>query len=499
GAADATPALADRLAGLDGHPARHAAVLAALLEETARVLGRTGADGIAPDRSFPQLGLDSLTSVELRHRVAALTGLTLPATVVFDHPTPDALAGHLLGALDAGPADTAAADEVDYAADIHLPADIAPAAEVVRTVADPREILLTGASGFLGAFLLRDLMRTTTARVHCLVRGSDQRAAEQRLHESLRWYRVWDDIDERRLRVVVGDLAQERLGLGEERFDDLARTVDAVYHAGASVHWLKPYQALRDANVDGTREVLRLAARHRTVPVHHVSTVGVFDGPVTPGVPLRVTDPTGPAEALPSGYLRSKWVAEQIVELARERGLPVSVYRVDVISGDRDNGACQTRDFVWLALKGLLQARLVPAGTGGRFHLLPVDYVSAAILGISRRPQGAGGTYHLFNRSSLGLADCVTYLRRLGYRLEEADGERWRAALRADRDNALLPLLHAFEMMTSDTDAFYPVLDTGETEAALSGTGIACPPLTEELFGRYVGFFVQEGHFPPAP
>ncbi|MGG8687940.1 SDR family oxidoreductase [Streptomyces lividans] len=89
-------------------------------------------------------------------------------------------------------------------------------------------------------------------------------------------------------------------------------------------------------------EVLRLAARHRTVPVHYVSTVGVFDGGAEPGVPLRVTDPTGPAESLPSGYLRSKWVAEQVIEVARDRGLPVSVYRVDVISGDRVNGACQT-------------------------------------------------------------------------------------------------------------------------------------------------------------
>ncbi|WP_244202285.1 thioester reductase domain-containing protein, partial [Streptomyces diastatochromogenes] len=500
GAADTGPSLRDRLAGLDTREARHAEVLAALRTETARVLGRSGTDDIAADRSFPQLGLDSLTSVELRNRVAELTGLTLPATVVFDHPTPHDLAAHLLTTLtpDTGADDTDADTDEDYAADIHLPADIRPAPEVVRTVAEPREILLTGASGFLGAFLLRDLMRTTTARIHCLVRGADERAAHRRLRDSLEWYRVWDDVDEERLAVVVGDLAEERLGLSEDRFDDLARRVDAVYHAGASVHWLKPYRALRDANVHGTVEVLRLAARHRTVPVHHVSTVGVFDGPVTPGVPLRVTDPTGPAEALPSGYLRSKWVGEQIVDLARERGLPVSVYRVDVISGDRDNGACQTRDFVWLSLKGLLQAGLVPSGVPGRFHLLPVDYVSAAILGISTRPAGAGGTYHLFNRGSLSLADCVTYLRRLGYRLAETDREQWRAALHADRDNALLPLLHAFEMMTSDTDAFYPALDTTETESALTGTGITCPPLTEELFGRYVGFFVEKDHFPPA-
>ncbi|MET9804131.1 thioester reductase domain-containing protein, partial [Streptomyces sp. NPDC006368] len=500
GAADAGPSLGDRLAGL-GEEEQFETVLEALLEEIARVLGRSGTQGIDRERPFPHLGFDSLTSVELRNRIGTLTGLTLPATLVFDHPTPHALAGRLRAELVAardGETGSGGADTVDYAADIRLADDIRPAAEVVRTVTDPREILLTGASGFLGAFLLRDLMRTTSARIHCLVRGADEKTAYERLRGSLEWYRVWDAIDEDRLTVLVGDLAEERLGLTEEVFDGLSRTVDVVYHAGATVHWLHPYEALRTANVRGTEEVLRLAARHRTVPVHHVSTVGVFNGPVTPGVPLKVGDPTGPAEALPSGYLRSKWVAEQVIGLARDRGLPVSVYRVDVISGDQENGACQTRDFVWLSLKGLLQAGTVPSGVDGRFHLLPVDYVSAAILGISTRAGTAGGTFHLFNRDSLSLADCVAHLRRLGFRLGEAGWDEWSAAVRADRGNALLPLLHAFEMMTSDTDGFYPPIDTTETEAALEGTGISCPPLTEELFTTYVEFFVQEGHFPAA-
>ncbi|MFJ8595525.1 thioester reductase domain-containing protein, partial [Streptomyces sp. NPDC093598] len=495
GAADAGPALADRLAGLD-ESAQHTLVLDAVSAEIARVLGRTGA--VDPERPLQSSGFDSLTSVELRNRLVTRTGLRLPATLVFDHPTPRALAAHLRTELLAPQDATGPGPAVDYAADLDLPADIRPAGQVVHTVTDPADILITGASGFLGAFLVRDLMRTTTARLHCLVRGADDAAAYERLRSSLTWYRVWDEVDESRLRVCAGDLADERLGLSEEEFDGLARTVDAVYHAGATVHWLHPYEALRAANVHGTREILRLAARHRTVPVHYISTVGVFNGPLTPGVPLKVTDPTGPAEALPSGYLQSKWVAEQLVGLARERGLPVSVHRVDVISGDTRNGACQTRDFVWLSLKGLLQAQAAPAGVGGRFHLLPVDYVSAAIVGISQR-EPAGGTFHLFNRSSLSLADCVSYLRELGYRLDETDRERWIAAVRSDRDNALLPLLHAFEMMTSDTDGFYPPIDTAETEAALTGTDIACPPLTRELFARYVEFFVEEGHFPPAP
>lgn len=92
----------------------------------------------------------------------------------------------------------------------------------------------------------------------------------------------------------------------------------------------------------------------------------------------------------------------------------------------------------------------------------------------------------------------MSQLRGLGYRLRETAWPEWSEAVRGDRNNALLPLLHAFEMMTSDTDGFYPPIDTTETEEALDGTGIVCPPLTEELFATYVGFFVRQGHFPAA-
>ncbi|MFD3916888.1 thioester reductase domain-containing protein [Streptomyces sp. NPDC058603] len=491
---ESADSLAELVAGLDEAEQERVA-LDAVLGQIAAVLGHADTSAIQTGRPLTELGFDSLTAVELRNRLSTLTGGRQPATLVFDHPTPAALAAHLL-AEAAGAAQTGGG--VDFAAEIRLADDIRPAAEVVRVALQPREILLTGATGFLGAFLLRDLMRTTEARVHCLVRGDDPAEALARLRAGLEWYRVWDSVHEDRLSIVLGDLGEERLGLSEERFDELARTVDVVYHNGARVHWLHPYSSLRAANVAGTQEVLRLAARHRTVPVHYVSTVGVFDGAREPGVPLTVTDPTGPAEALPSGYLQSKWVAEQIIELARERGMPVSVYRVDVISGDTEHGACQTRDFVWLGLKGILQSGAAPAGVGGRFHLLPVDYVSGAILGVSRRPESAGGTFHLFNRSSLSLVRCVEYLRSLGYRLDELDWNSWRERVRADRDNAIRPLLHAFEMMTSDTDAFYPPIDTSETEAALAGSGLVCPPLTAELFARYVEFFVEAGHFPAA-
>ncbi|MFD6947793.1 type I polyketide synthase [Streptomyces roseolus] len=466
-----------------------------LRAEIGAVIGHADPSAIPLDLPFPGLGFDSLTSVELRNRISTVTGRRLPASLVFDHPTPAALAAHLCALLLDG-SGAATAEETDFAADTELPDDIVPAAEVVRSADDPSEVLLTGGTGFLGAFLLRDLLRTTRATVHVLVRGADEDDARARLRANLEWYRLWPEIDQERVRVHVGDLGRPRLGLDEEEYEHLARTVDAVYHPGASVNWIHPYARLREANVGGTVELMRLAAKHRSVPLHYVSTTGVFSGAAGDGRALRPTDPVGTPESMPTGYVQTKWVCEQLAKRAVERGLPVTVHRVDVISGDQAHGACQTKDFVWLSLKGLLQAAAVPKGLAGPLHLMPVDYVSAAIVAISTREENTGRTFHLYNPAEFSFAEAAELLRAAGHRLDEYDRDAWLEKVTADRDNAMVPLLDAFEMVMTDNEGFYPPMDVTDTVEALEGTGVECPPVTAELFARYVEFFVSTGYFP---
>ncbi|MCE6999010.1 thioester reductase domain-containing protein [Saccharothrix sp. S26] len=494
GAAEAEP-LSRRLAGQSEQRQREL-VGELVRAEVASVLGHADASAIGDDQLFADLGFDSLISVELRNRLAAHVGVRLPASLVFEHPTPAALteflrttAGATVGGDDAGTG-------VDFEREVVLDDDVVAADTVVAVATDPREVLLTGATGFLGAFLLRDLVRRTDAVVHCLVRGADQADAERRLRENLEWYELAGEIDPARVVVHVGDLTSHRLGLGEGVFDDLARRVDAVFHAGATVSWVRPYTDLKRSNVTGTVEVLRLAARHRTVPVHYVSTTGVFAASPD-DEPVGVTDPTGPAHLLRNGYLQSKWVAEGILGIARDRGVPVSVYRVDVVSGDRESGACQTKDFVWLSLKGLLQAGSVPDRLTGRTHLVPVDYVSGAITALAVRESSVNGTFHLFNEQSMSFGDLVEHLRAFGYDLPETDWDAWRARIAADRDNAVTPLFDSFEELNSEgARPTYPPMDVSDTEKALAGSGITCPPIDRALFNRYVDFFVRKGYFP---
>ncbi|MFD3485980.1 amino acid adenylation domain-containing protein [Streptomyces sp. NPDC058665] len=398
----------------------------------------------------------------------------------------------------------------DLGDDIRLAPDIVAAADVRTVVPDPEHILLTGATGFLGAFLLRELLRTTDATIHCLVRGGDQPSAEKRLCSVIDSYGLSDPSSEHRVSVIAGDLARPRLGLPAADFDRLARSVDVVYHAGAAVNLVFSYEQLRAANVHGTQEILRLAALHRTVPVHHISTVGVYGGgaagsaygaaesPVHGIRSIRSEDPTGPLAALEHGYTQSKWAAEQLVEAARDRGLPVSVYRPTRITGESTTGVCQTGDFMWLLLKGCVQAGVAPSGVDTAFDLVPVDYVSAAVVALSRQPRSAGRTFHLAGERPLRMDTAVTRLRALGHAVEDVPPADWLAATEADPGNAAFPLLAAMAAETrgggSEGSALF---DARDTRRALAGTGIVCRDIDEELFRTYVDYFTRTGFLPP--
>jgi phthiocerol/phenolphthiocerol synthesis type-I polyketide synthase E len=456
--------------------------------------------------SFFELGGHSLLAPRVLARVRQTLGVDLPITLLLAAPTVGDLAAAVVARR--GGADTAEETPIDLRAEAVLDPAICREATDGEGASLSLDVLLTGGTGFLGAYLLRDLLETG-AVVHCLVRAASAEDGRRRLLRNLADHDL--EVSDRAERIVVvpGDLAAPRWGMEEEAFRALADRVGAVYHCGAWVNFTYPYQALAPANVRGTEEVLRLAALGARKVVHFISSVAVFaPGSFTPEG-LGMEDSDLPAtEGLSNGYAQTKWVAEKLVEQARERGIPAIVYRPGLIGGDTRTGINNPRDLMWSFLKGCLQMEAAP-DLELPFDPAPVDFVSRAIVWLSRQPESAGRAFHFFNPRPLPWREVFAFARSLGYPLRLMPVAEWDQHLFAaveqasgrPEENALSPFRSLLdgERTPDASGASSPRsprslrLDGRNTWKGLAGSGIECPPIDHHLLGLYFESLTRGG------
>jgi len=256
-------------------------------------------------------------------------------------------------------------------------------------------VLLTGGTGFIGPFLVKSLLEQTSAKIHVLVRASDEPQGRQRLRAAMESMGPCPaDLMQRfetRVIPVCGDLGQRELGLTPRMWDFLASEIDTVFHNGATVNYLLNYDRMRDANVRGTNEVLRLAFEGRPKSFNYVSTTFVFGWAVKSV--LYETDLNENMELLDFGYSQSKWVSEQVVMDACRRGLTTRIFRPALVSPSITGGGNNFDIAVRLV------AFMVNHGIGvdalNQVSFVPADITANNIVAISTTPGTANKTYHV--------------------------------------------------------------------------------------------------------
>jgi len=503
-----------------GHGERHTPTQAGLAALWGRLLGQ---DHIGLDDDFFALGGNSLLAAEMLAHTRSIFGVSAdsvrpltrcllrdPTLRGFSAAVADARAGRLSADGDQA--------EIDFAREARLNltmrTDAVPSYPRPQWRA-PREVLLTGATGFLGAHLLRELLATTDARVHCLVRARDDADARSRIRRSAQRYELALRAADRVV-PLAGDLAEPRLGLSDQAFRDLAHGVDVIYHAGALVNFIYPYQDLRAANVAGTREVIRLAGLYRGIPVHYVSTTAVLAGLGVAGT-RKVTEetPLADPELLRMGYVETKYVAEELLRAAGRGGLPVAIYRPLDIVGSVRTGAWSTSTEMAALIRFIADTGLAPDID------LPLDFVAAdicaaAIRHISVTEGATGRTYHLASPANAPLGVLVGRLRDRGYPVTELPFADWvrelarQAALDPSQPMAaFLPLFVDRGPVAADGGGLtvaemylkhiFPSYTRTNTERALRGSGIAFPPVDGQLLDSNIDRLMRTGYLPAPP
>nr|WP_232541695.1 non-ribosomal peptide synthetase [Nocardia bovistercoris] len=452
--------------------------------------------GVAPigvEDDFFQLGGSSLLAFTLHQRLSARLGTDVSMSALLTYSTVGALAGHLDGATPLRSAPTPAEDAV-------LETDITADGRTDLPTGDPRAVLLTGATGFLGAYLLRELLDRTEARVWCLVRADDAETAAHRIRRALTRFRLWDPAFADRVIAVPGDLAAPNLGLSQEDYERLGSTVDAIYHNGARVNHIDPYDRLRADNVESTRAVLRLATTHRLKAVHFVSTIGATVGLAPVAGAIAETTRLRADDLPDNGYARTKWAAEELVRQAGARGVPVAIYRPGTICGDPHAGLNSADDSFWNLVHAAAVLGMAPDVGAASVSLVPVTYVAAAIVAISRRDR-ADTVYHLVNRVPVPVREIFACLREHGMPVATADLATVHAALEhesrlrnAAGDDSLVRAA-----LTTGNYAGFAAQHTWDDEhstRALRDSGVVCPPVDRAAIDAYVREFVVSGFLP---
>ncbi|MBU8832139.1 non-ribosomal peptide synthetase [Mycolicibacterium goodii] len=430
------------------------------------------------------------------------------------------------------------------------PATLAAAPALPRSGGQIRTVLLTGATGFLGRFLVLEWLqrlKPVDGTLVCLVRAASDTEARERLEK------VFDSGDpvlltrfrqlsEDRIRVVAGDKSAAALGLDEAVWTELAASVDLIVDSAGFVNGILPYQEFFGPNVAGTAEVIRFALTTKLKSYSYVSTADVRQqiepAVFTEDADIRVISPIRRVDAgYASGYGNSKWAAEVLLREAHDLcEIPVRVFRCDMILTDTtyvgqlnlpDNF---TRMVLSVVATGVAPAsfyRLDAAGQRQRAHYdaLPVGFVAEAVATLSKCALHGFETYHVMNPhdDGIGADQYVDWLIEAGYPIQRiADFGEWlrrfETALRAlpdrQRRHSVLQILAARYGLdlTTDLQPPEPTLGAyGPTErfrAAVreyriggdrTGPETDIPHITPAIIVKYVTDLQRMGLLDPHP
>lgn len=498
----------------------------------AELLGDRGvtADSISGSDSFFDLGGHSIIAQQLFFKIRQeWKDIDVPMTTIFQYPTLRGFSANIDQAMDpiGLRLDTAEAIEDDpedeaYSADAR---DLATHLTEFKTreplkPGESVHTFLTGATGFLGAYILRDLL-SRPGKVTALVRAADSDAALARVRQTCQAYGIWDDSWTGRLETLTGDLGKQNFGLTADTWNRLADSVDVVIHNGALVHWVLPYSRLREPNVSSTMTALAMCAVGKAKQFGLVSSTSVLDTDyyvklsekslAEGGTGVQEADDLeGARKGLGTGYGQSKWAAEYLTRQAGKKGLAGCVIRPGYVLGDPQNGTTNTDDFLVRILKGCIQLKSRPDITN-TINMVPVTHVARVVVASTFNPPISPlGVAQITSHPRITFNEFLGSLQNFGYNVPLVTYPQWKSNMEAyvsdksgtREENALLPLYH---FVTGDLpgDTKAPEMDDRNAAEALRRDAAwtcqdwsAGGAVTEETVGVYVSYLIELGFMP---
>ncbi|CAF2389626.1 unnamed protein product [Rotaria sp. Silwood2] len=379
--------------------------------------------------NFISIGSDSLTAVRLSRMIYNDLGVPIPLNILFEsNMTLNNLANLIKNPSQILSFSDSIISQLlnDSVQELNIKID-----EKKNRSMSPSTIFITGTTGFVGAFLLAELLKVypSHCKFICLVRCSVSTNPLDRIQENMMFLQLWNEECQDRIVALRGDLAQERFALDNETYSELANRIDIIFHCGATVNFVLPYNKLYSSNVFGTLEIIRLATHATTyIPVQYISTISVLPSEIMHEVHIDEISPNH----LRSGYAQSKWVAEKLIAKANRLGLPMSIYRLGSIWGSTETGACNQHDINTLLLAGIMKTGCYPTAA---FHIklngVPANLAAQSVVSLSRiEPNIYGKTYHVIqSNEGIPFQNIIETIQNCGITLASVSYDEWKVKL----------------------------------------------------------------------
>lgn len=387
-------------------------------------------------------------------------------------------------------------------------------AECVKAISDIdlsdkkcyNNVLLTGSTGYLGVYLLRELLEHTDSDVTLIVRAADKAAAGERVRRAFSAFFDAEVLDRNsnRIDIYTGDIIADDLGLGED-YEKLADTVDCIIHCAANSSHFGEYDSFYSANVQAVENIIMFAEKGKKKDLNHISTfaVSVFNGPGN-GVYFTEYDDVNAdnVDKVELYYPKTKIIGENLIKLARERGVNANIMRVNDILFDYSNGKMQVNmehNAFSILTRDFLEIGIVPDVEEIKYNFSYVDYVAGAIVSLVQLRDLPIKNFHISNGDMNCVKDFLTDSRlMLNAKLVSLE-EFMREMIKADENND--PKLKFFQEIFTHcfngervTDN-YRVAEVGFdlTNMILRKTGFEWPAVTNEVFNRFLQHCVDTG------
>ena len=363
-------------------------------------------------------------------------------------------------------------------------------------------VLLTGATGFLGGYLLKELVERTEMPIYCLTRSDGTLGARARLMDNLHFLFGADAVEawplehrhrgrgsgERAVRAfrsgICGARGAHGRGLPRRRHALAFRQAGTVPESERAGHG-KPARLLLGRNAQdaephfdagGERAALRQPKNLFTEADFHESM------------------------ECPNVYVETKYEAEKRLRPAMLAGHAVRIFRPGFIMGDSKTGRFKkhiTSDAQYLHLQGHIFMRTAPPLYDDDYmDLTPVDYAAAAIVHIAFQPDTPPGTYHVCNPQPILKSQIWDIIRDYGFPVRTVPAERYLEEVLDSDDELFLRGLQSVIVYLGDYEKSPAIFDASETLRRLKGSGISCPPPDPALLRRYLDYCVDIGFLP---